>query len=217
MGFEVMGLVLMFDFDGVLFDSLERYGDAFVESLHTHGYTQIADRAAFVSLFDTNIYEGAGDLGIGFHEVQKVLRHMEQELDRRGHLDVLFFAGMPELVRHLAERFPLYVVTSNDTRTVEAFLEADGLTGVFREVLGADKGVSKVDKLRAVAARHPEARPVFIGDTRGDMAEGRAAEVVTIGVTWGYHPRERLERAQPHYVVDTVEALEALIAELSLA
>jgi len=38
----------------------------------------------------------------------------------------------------------------------------------------------------------PASRTVMIGDTSFDMDMGRAAGVATIGVSWGYHPAERL-------------------------
>ena len=35
---------------------------------------------------------------------------------------------------------------------------------------------------------------VMVGDTEFDIAMGRAAGMATVGVAWGYHPRERLRR-----------------------
>jgi phosphoglycolate phosphatase len=35
----------------------------------------------------------------------------------------------------------------------------------------------------------------MVGDTEFDMQMGRAAGLATIGVTWGYHPRARLQDA----------------------
>ncbi len=44
---------------------------------------------------------------------------------------------------------------------------------------------------------------VMIGDTVMDIKMGRAAGACAIGVTWGAHPREHLEAAGAHRIVDT--------------
>ena len=41
-------------------------------------------------------------------------------------------------------------------------------------------------------------------DTLGDIREGNIAGVQTIGVTWGVHDRETLEKGSPLAIVDTV-------------
>ena len=43
---------------------------------------------------------------------------------------------------------------------------------------------------------------VMVGDTEFDVAMGRAAGMATIGVAWGYHPRERLEAAGADVIID---------------
>jgi phosphoglycolate phosphatase len=39
-------------------------------------------------------------------------------------------------------------------------------------------------------------------DTAGDVREAREAGVKTVAVTWGWHPRSRLERALPDVIID---------------
>ena len=51
---------------------------------------------------------------------------------------------------------------------------------------------------------------VMIGDTEFDMVMGKAAGFTTIGVSWGYHP---LERLRPHadHVIDHFDDLDATL------
>ena len=42
----------------------------------------------------------------------------------------------------------------------------------------------------------------MVGDTEFDMAMGRAAGIATVGVAWGYHPRDRLVAAGADVVID---------------
>jgi pyrophosphatase PpaX len=51
----------------------------------------------------------------------------------------------------------------------------------------------------------------YVGDAPFDIAAGNAAGVVTIGVTWGFFPREAL--ADAHVVFDDVAALEEYLME----
>ena len=50
---------------------------------------------------------------------------------------------------------------------------------------------------------------IMIGDTSFDMDMARAAGVGAIGVTWGYHPRHRLEAS--HTIVEDMASLPAAI------
>lgn len=43
---------------------------------------------------------------------------------------------------------------------------------------------------------------LYIGDTNTDMKTGKNAKIDTIGVTWGFRPREELEMYNPKYIVN---------------
>jgi len=51
----------------------------------------------------------------------------------------------------------------------------------------------------------------YIGDTSGDVYEGKEAGAITIAVTWGWHEQERLIKAGPHFLVHTPKELEHLL------
>jgi len=58
--------------------------------------------------------------------------------------------------------------------------------------------------------REYKAKPedcVFITDTLGDMREAARCGVWSIGVTWGFHERERLEKGNFFAIVDKIEEL----------
>jgi phosphoglycolate phosphatase len=84
-----------------------------------------------------------------------------------------------------------------------------GFEPYFDDVLGADFNFSKVEKILyakghyGMDARHT----AYICDTAGDIREAREAGVKTVAVTWGWHPRERLERARPDAIVERPEDL----------
>jgi phosphoglycolate phosphatase len=55
---------------------------------------------------------------------------------------------------------------------------------------------------------------VMIGDTEFDVVMGRAAGFATVGVAWGYHPRERLLEAGADVVIDRFGELAAALDAL---
>lgn len=52
---------------------------------------------------------------------------------------------------------------------------------------------------------------LMIGDSALDMAMGRAAEVATVGVTWGVHNAARLQAERPTAIAHNPEELTALL------
>lgn len=55
---------------------------------------------------------------------------------------------------------------------------------------------------------------VMIGDTEFDIAMGKAAGFATIGVSWGYHPLERLKAAAPDVIIGTYDDLDETLENI---
>lgn len=201
--------VILFDFDGVIADSLAAYFPVFSESCRELGFNGPATLEAFLDVFDTNAVKGLLRAGVPILKLRRLGKNLGPRVAALNR-QVSPFPGMPELVNRLSERFPVYVVTSNVTAATEEFLTRHGMTEV-RGVLGADKEASKVKKIRRIHRAHRGAAPWYIGDTRGDMIEGRAARAITVAVTWGWHNRARLESGHPDHIVERVDELAALL------
>lgn len=90
----------------------------------------------------------------------------------------------------------LAVATGKSTRGLDALIEAHGLGRVFMSRQTADHHPSKPHPSMILAclaeAGLDASRAVMVGDTSYDMEMARAAGVRTVGVSWGYHPPERL-------------------------
>lgn len=201
--------VIMFDFDGVIADSLAAYFPVFQESCRDLGFAGPATLEAFLDVFDTNAVKGLLRAGIPILKLRRLGKTLGPRVARLND-QISPFPGMIELVNVLSTRFPVYVVTSNITAATERFLTSHGIAGV-RGVIGADQEASKVKKIRRIRRAHRGAEAWYVGDTRGDMLEGRAARAITVAVTWGWHNRARLESGHPDHVVDTVTHLTTLL------
>jgi len=81
--------------------------------------------------------------------------------------------------------------------------------GCFQDILGSEFHLSKKTKIDHAVATYGISRgnTYYVGDTSGDIREGKAAGIKTIAVTWGWHPRELLAAAQPDFLIDDAEEL----------
>ena len=52
---------------------------------------------------------------------------------------------------------------------------------------------------------------IYIGDSGVDMQTALNAGVESIGVTWGFRPREELLQYSPTHLADTAEEIENII------
>jgi phosphoglycolate phosphatase len=191
--------LVLFDYDGVLVDSLDYFVDAFLDSCREHRFDKVQSRQDFLALFDVNFYDGMAKAGLGGQLRKNVFRGMAERLALKSDR-YAFYPGIPEALRDLAAFADVYVVSSNDSAVVQAFLDHHGLT-VYRDVLGGDKDTSKVRKIRAVAARHPGVPAIYVGDTTGDILEAREGGAIAVGAGWGWHGAERLAAACPDYLL----------------
>lgn len=196
-----MNVLLLFDFDGVVADSLEVFQESLAGLCEARGVSGLADRETFLKLFDDNMVAGLRQFGVPEPALPALLDDLGKRLAARMG-DFPPFPGLAEALRRLAAAVPVYVVTSNLSGVVEAYLERYGIRGV-REVLGAEKEPSKRVKIRNVATRWPGLQPVYVGDTLGDMAEARAAGALPVAVAWGWHDLARLQRGNPVRVLQT--------------
>lgn len=197
--------VILMDYDGVIADSLP---------VCFAVYRACADRwklpcadslSSYLSLFEVNIYEGLRSRGFPSDKIPALMADFTKAFTR-AHTSISFFPLMEKTVRSLSERFPLYIVSSTSVSIIKERLAHHRILSV-RDILGAERGASKVEKIRSILPFHPQSRFIFIGDTVGDIVEGREAGVKTMGVTWGFHSQEKLRAAKPDFLVESPDEL----------
>ena len=201
----------LFDYDGTLADSLAVWEQCMARALVALGIPPLADQDEFLGLLDDNMHVGLRDVGLDETQIQALLAELRPMLVAEQDNTPLF-AGVPEMLRALSQRAQVAVVTSNVGAVVSAKLAEDGLLAYVTDVLGSDAEPSKVRKIQSFQARAPEGTPVYyVGDTLGDMREGRIADAITVAVAWGWHPVERMSPAAPDVVVQSPEDILALV------
>jgi pyrophosphatase PpaX len=208
---------ILFDLDGTLIDSIE-----LILGAARHAFVDFAGRAptdeewraGIGRPLQTVLREYAPDDA----EAARLFgRYREYQLEHHDRL-VRPYAGIVETVEWLAERgHPMALVTSKADWMAEKALVLVGLDRLIPTIVGCDTCVNHkphpepVERaLGLLGASHDNA--LFVGDSPHDVESGRAAGVLTVGVTWGAFTREEMERARADVVIDRVDELRALVA-----
>ena len=63
--------ILIFDYDGVIADSLEIYSKLFVEVCKKYGFKGVNSKEEFISLFDKNLYESMMEMGVKEEDIKR--------------------------------------------------------------------------------------------------------------------------------------------------
>lgn len=127
--------------------------------------------------------------------------------------ELKLFDGVEETLAEIAKKRKIYIVTSNLTDIVKAYLESKNITA-FEEIIGADKEMSKVKKIEYIKSKYPDGEFLYVGDTKGDMIEGKQAGVETIAVTWGWHSVAKLKEGKPDYIAEKPSDLLLILEKL---
>jgi phosphoglycolate phosphatase len=198
--------LFLFDFDGVLANSLDIYAEAVARCLERIGTPILKTREDYLALFEGNFYESMAARGVDLAAFAQAAKEILPGLDYGA---MKPFDGLIPVLDSLQKDHLLAVISSNGSRIIRRMLERFGFDPYFEEILGSDFLFSKKEKIDHALAKYgiPPERAFYIGDTTGDIVEARAAGVRTVAVTWGWHSRERLAAAHPDFLVDRPEDL----------
>ncbi len=200
--------LILFDFDGVLADSLAdmlRFAQQVCDELgvkHTVAQTDLSELEVMSFATFGRACETPEDL------VDEFVRRCTRKFAEKNSPPAIF-DGVGGVVRKLAERHVLAVVTGSTEGVVRAFLAEHGLEGCIRAVYGLDMPGSKEEKiLMAKSQFAAEGEAVFmVGDSLSDVRAAKAVGVKSIAVSWGHQSVGRLVGAAPDYVIRKPEEL----------
>lgn len=200
--------LFLFDFDGVVVDSLELYEQAVTFCLEKVGAQPLRDREEFLSLFDDNFYEAMRQRNIDLEAFTSASAEIAPSLDYTKVIPKLELTPVLEKLQ-TNNGNGLFIVSSNSKFAIKVMLAIYELDHFFENVLGYEFMFSKEDKIIHAVDEFGTTREdtYYICDTAGDVKEAKKAGVKVVAVTWGWHPRERLALAGPDFIIDSPEEL----------
>ncbi len=194
--------LLVFDWDGTLVDSAAHIVaslQAAFQDLHLPVPGPEAARHVIgLGLQDALAYLNPGLESSRYREVAE--RYSTHFL--AGHEDIELFPMVEEGIAALKrDGYLLAVATGKSRRGLDRALHSTALGPHFHASRCADEGLPKphpdmletLMRLLGVAREHT----LMIGDTTHDLQMAANAGVPAVGLTYGAHPREELERLQP--------------------
>ncbi len=199
-----MGKLLLFDYDGVLVESLNYYYEKVKGALNYMGLDLIKTVEDYLTLFEDNFYASLVKRGVDLAQFMVAIKAVAEPRNSK-HVHPF----MIPIVRSLAQRYPLIVISSNSQESIAPLLHEAEILECFQAIMGAETAFSKEEKINLARAK-AEARgedTYYIGDTAGDIKEGKAVRVKTIAVTWGWHKKDRLAEAGADFLVEHPEEL----------
>lgn len=200
-----MNSVLIFDYDGVIVDSLDMFMNFFIEACQTEGWEQISSEQSFLALFNGNMYENMFQLGMTKQNILDIVNRVKKGLLSNIEKTKIF-PQIKEALQQLQQDHSLLISTSNDTQVVQQVLKYHDIN-YFQEIYGSDKNHSKVQKIHMIKEKYPAKNYAYIGDTVGDIIEGKKAHIQTIAVTWGWHQEKQLIKEKPDHIIHSPDQL----------
>jgi len=200
--------LLIFDFDGVIVDSIDDLTDACNQALEASRHDRRVTRDDLRVMRRVTV-PGVAELAGFPHDRMDELREQFIDVLDRERAMPLIWPGMAGVLRALAQEHPICVVTSNTRQTVERVLGGAGVLPSVRLILDVSDRREKDAKIRQCVEQVGAGcrRALMIGDAMSDLEDAARAGVEGIGVAWGYQPRELLE-GQPHaFIAENPEGL----------
>jgi len=210
--------LIVFDWDGTLFDSTRIITRCIQEAVCDVGGARPSDDAA--------AYVIGMSLGPALaHAAPDVPREKYPELGQRYRHHYLrqqqaieLFDGVRPLLDALRQRqHTLAVATGKTRRGLDDALHAAQLRHVFDDTRTADETAGKPDplmlhELMAALDVAPE-RTLMIGDTSHDLLMASKAGCASVGVSYGAHTPTHFSDLSPLYVAHTVAELHAWLQQ----
>ncbi len=187
---------LIWDFNGTIYDDMEAGFDSINYLLDSRGLPSLASLDDYRAHFGFPIEKYYRELGFdvdgeGFdvlaHDwLEEYLRRSRTAGLRDGVLPVmreLFRRGMPQLV-----------LSASEINMLTRQLTALGIAGFFETILGLGDiyARSKVEVARRWRETHPQARPLFVGDTLHDAETAAEIGADCVLIAGGHQTKARL-------------------------
>ncbi len=200
--------LILFDFDGVLADTLGDLLQFGQEACDELGVKHLATPEDLDTLEIMSFATYGRQLEVPEDLVDEFVSRCLRKFEEKKSPPAIF-KGLDEVVRKLSKNHTIGVITGNSSQNVRDFLVEHKLDGLVRAIFGVDSPGSKAEKI-SLAQNQLAAKgeAVFmVGDSASDIHAAKEASVKSIAVSWGHQSAEVLIRAKPDHIVRSPQEL----------
>ncbi len=203
-----MKRVIIFDFDGVLADSLAAMLSYAKQVCHEMGVDKTPTQSDLEALDKMEFSAFGHQLGIPGDQIKVFVKRNHQLFSEREE-PIQIKTGMGAVVSALAEDNTLAIITGNSCKQVEKFLDAHQLREEFQTLLCAEHDGNRLEKIHKVKSMvDSQITDCYMsGDAVSDIRAARTAGIKSIAVRWGHQSKQKLSQEAPDLIVDVPEEL----------
>lgn len=216
--------LVVFDFDGTLIDSRDSFGVALKEFSEARGLLHDHDKLS-VGYVDPMKYDMGWGVPLEQQEdlLNQLMDYIQEETLQHKKFIPPLFSGAVQMLSDIVHDYDLALVTARDRPTTEVILDQHDLNRFFPHIrticCARERGYRikpAADSLHCLwkDTGHGSIHTLVVGDTTSDVQMAHAAGAKSIAVTWGLHPRSKLETVTPTAFADKVSELPQLIDSL---
>ena len=207
-------MLIIFDLDGTLINTIDDLGQACNHALSACGYPthKIEDYPRLVGNGINKLIERALPESDRNEETVMQLRAFFVPYYDEHNCDLTHpYDGIAALLETLKQQGHTLAVASNKYQAATEKIVAKLFPGIFDVVLGERENVARKpdpqivwDILEAIGRKGEEVigDALYIGDSLVDAETAKAAKLPFVACTWGFCTREQLMTAQAHYMAD---------------
>lgn len=201
--------MIVFDFDGVICDSLEVCRNACQYAVGKQHSPILIETNPFRYLDPVTFETLASELGLNEPQFARDVG----EFVSNNSTKTTFFYGIDAVVQQLSQSHRLFIVSASNSEAVRLQLVRHGLDSYFEDILGAIDLVVRVRKSLNWNAPTQRLRLWLV--IALVISKPHESGSLSIAVTWGWQSQSYLEQAKPTAVAQNVSALTSIVHQLS--
>lgn len=195
--------LVVFDFDGVIADTLERivYHANIVSKKYGVFEKITSDVIKNMSPME---FETIGiEIGLSQNESIEFSKDMVQAFSVDKAV-IPIFQDIEYVLRKLEKKYVLVIISGNSSISINRVLNAHKIGGLFSDIFTKEGFGSKKDKLKTVVTKYRcnPSEVYFIGDAESDIQAAEYCRVNSIAVFWGNQNKDILVKSNPKYTVE---------------
>lgn len=202
--------MIIFDYDGVLADSLTTCLAACTKAANAQGLDLNLTRDSFATLdpvtFEALAERHSLEPGQFAQDVTQAVSSSAQQSP--------IFDGIAQSLTTLAKDHDLCVVSASHSGVIRTVLATQGLDLLMSRIIGGETPGQKSAKISGLIAPRSDGPHIMVGDASSDIQAARTAGILAIAVTWGWQTPDHLMSFAPDAVAETPAVLSQVCLKL---